>query len=134
MKSSRIFHVSAFLTALVVITSCSSTPSRPQLYPNQTLKDKGATISQADIDECLKESDAYLKTPEGKKLKNSANPPSVGTSIGFGFGGGGSGIGLGVGVGGGGGGRRLSGEEQVRRNFTNQCLVNKGYQIVGWED
>lgn len=134
MKSSRIFRTSAFLATLVIITSCSSTPSRPQLYPNQTLKDKGATVSQTDIDECLRESDAYLKTPEGEKLRKSANPPSVGTSIGFGFGGGGSGIGLGVGVGSGGGGRRLSGEEQVRRNFTNQCLVNKGYQIVGWED
>ena len=116
----------------LLLASCSSTPSRPQLYPNQTLKDKGSQVSQTDIDACLKEAEDYLKTPEGEKLQRSNNAPSVGTSIGFGFGGGGSGIGLGMGVGG--GGRRLSGEEQVRRNFANQCLVNKGYQIVGWED
>lgn len=130
MKLSRIITLSLFLTALY---SCSSTPSRPQLYPNQTLKDKGNEKAQVDISECLKESDDYLKTPEGDKLRKSANSSSVGTSIGFGFGGGGTGVGLGVGVGGG-GSRRLSGEEQVRRNFTNQCLVNRGYQIVGWEN
>lgn len=130
MKLSRFITLSLFILAL---SSCSSTPSRPQLYPNQTLKDRGPEKSQADIDECLKESDAYLKTPEGEKLRKSANSSSVGTSIGFGFGGGGTGVGLGVGVGSG-GSRRLSGEEQVRRNYTNQCLVNRGYQLVGWEN
>lgn len=128
MKFSQII----LFSALLVTFSCSSTPSRPQLYPNQNLKDRGAQASQAAIDECLGEANTYLKTPEGEKLQRSNNAPTVGTSIGFGFGGGGSGIGLGLGVGG--GERRLSGEEQVRRNFTNQCLVNKGYQVVGWED
>lgn len=119
------------LSLIIALSSCSSTPSRPQLYPNQTLKDKGNEKSQIDIDECLKESEDYLKTPEGEKLRKSADSSSVSTSVGFGFGGGGTGVGLGVGVGSG-GSRRLSGEEQVRRNFTNQCLVNRGYQIVGW--
>jgi hypothetical protein len=130
MKTLNFFILTALISALA---SCSSTPSRPQLYPNQTLKEKGPTVSQADVDECLKESEAYLKTPEGEKLRKSINPSTVGTSVGFGFGTGGSGIGLGVGVGDR-GYNRLSGEEQVRRNFTNQCLVNKGYQIVGWEN
>ena len=129
MKSSK--YCSLFLL-LGVLAACSSTPSRPQLYPNQALKDKGPTVSQTDIDECLKEANAYLKTPEGEKLQKS-NHPSIGTSVGFGFGTGGSGVGLGIGLGGG-DRYRLSGEEQVRRNFTNQCLVNKGYQVVGWED
>lgn len=130
MKLSRIITLSLFILAL---SSCSSTPSRPQLYPNQTLKDKGNEKAQIDINECLKESEDYLKTPEGEKLRKSADSSSIGTSVGIGFGSGGTGVGLGVGVGGG-GRRRLSGEEQVRRNFTNQCLVNRGYQIVGWEN
>jgi hypothetical protein len=128
MKLSSILTLSLLLIAL---SSCSSTPSRPELYPNQTLKDRGNEKAQTDINECLKESEDYLKTPEGEKLRKSADSSSVSTSIGFGFGGGGTGVGLGVGVGAG-GSRRLSGEEQVRRNFTNQCLVNRGYQIVGW--
>lgn len=121
------------LFSLLLITACSSTPSRPQLYPNQTLKDRGSEASQKEIDECLKDAEAYLKTPDGERLKKSINPASVSTSIGFGFGTGGGGLGLGFGTGGG-GRPRLSGEEQVRRNFTNQCLLNKGYQVVGWED
>ena len=129
MKLSRMITLFLFLSAL---TSCSSTPSRPELYPNQTLKDKGNDKAQADINECLKESEDYLKTPEGEKLRKNADSSSVsvGTSLGFGFGSGTS-LGLGVGLGNG-HNRSLSGEEQVRRNYTNQCLVNRGYQIVGW--
>ncbi|MBC7713051.1 MAG: hypothetical protein H7177_06915 [Rhizobacter sp.] len=129
MNISRAIHISFLALALA---SCASKPSRPSLYPNQTYKDRGDK-SNADIDQCLKESDAYLKTPEGEKLAKSANSSSVSTSVGVGFGGFGSGVGLGVGVGDR-GYSRLSGEEQVRRNFTNQCLVNKGYQVVGWEN
>lgn len=128
MKLSRFITLSLFV---LVLSSCSSTPTRPQLYPNQTLKDKGNEKAQVDINECLKESEAYLKTPEGEKLRKSADSSSIGTSVGIGFGGGGTGVGLGVGMGHG-GHSRLSGEEIVRRNFTNQCLVNRGYQIVGW--
>ena len=129
MKLSRMITLFLFLSAL---TSCSSTPSRPELYPNQTLKDKGNDKAQADINECLKESEDYLKTLEGEKLRKNADSSSVsvGTSLGFGFGSGTS-LGLGVGLGNG-HNRSLSGEEQVRRNYTNQCLVNRGYQIVGW--
>lgn len=130
MKLSRIVLLSLFVFALY---SCSTTPSRPQLYPNKILKDKGNEKAQIDIDECLKESENYLATPEGEKLRRSANGPTVGTSLGFGLGGGATGIGLGIGVGGG-ASKRHSGAEEVRRNFTNQCLVNRGYQIVGWED
>lgn len=128
MKLSKIATATLFL---LLIVSCSSTPSRPQLYPNQTLKDKGTEKSQHDVDECLKKASDYLKTPEGEKLRKSLNAPSFGTSVGFGFGSAGTAVGLGVG---GGRGDRLSGEERVRRNFTNQCLVNRGYQIVGWEN
>ena len=131
MKMTKLFILSLILLAAY---SCASKPSRPSLYPNQIAKDRGPENSQKDIDECLSEANNYLKTPEGEKLQKSANPSSVSTSIGFGLGGMGSGVGLGFGVGGGDRGSRLSGEEQVRRNFTNQCLVNKGYQVVGWEN
>jgi hypothetical protein len=122
------------ILSLLILFSCSSRPSRPQLYPNQLTKEKGQEASQKDIDECLKEAENYLQTPEGKKLKDSINPGNTSTSIGVGFGFGGGGTGVGLGLGTGRGHSRLSGEEQVRRNFTNQCLVNKGYQIVGWEN
>lgn len=122
----------AFIT-LFFLASCSSTPSRPELYPNETLSEKGPEVAQHDIDDCLNKANEYLKTPAGEKLKDSIGTSSLHTSVGFGFGSGGTGMGIGLGS------RssrlpRLSGEEQVRRNFTNQCLVNKGYQIVGWQE
>lgn len=122
-----------FIFLIQFLISCSSTPSRPQLFPNQTLKEKGQEASQKDIDQCLKEANDYLKTSEGQKLEDSYSSSSVSSSVGIGFGGMGSSVGLGVGVGGT-PKSRLSGEERVRRNYTNQCLLNKGYQIVGWED
>ena len=131
MKIKKIFILSLILIA---IYSCASKPSRPSLYPNQAAKDRGNENSQKDIDECLKEANDYLQSPEGDKLQKSAHSSSVSTSLGFGFGGFGSGVGLGFGVGPRDSGSRLSGEEQIRRNFTNQCLVNKGYQVVGWEN
>lgn len=129
MKLSHILH---FLILTITLTACASKPSRPQLYPNQVAKDRGEK-SQQDIDDCLREANDYLKTPEGEKLQESANRGSISTSVGVGFGSA-SGVGLGVGVGSGGGRSRLSGEEQVRRNYTNQCLMNKGYQVVGWDN
>jgi outer membrane lipoprotein SlyB len=128
MCISRLIFFTVFSLAL---SSCASKPSRPSLYPNQMFKERGDKAN-VDIDECLKASEEYLQTPEGQKLAENSNTTSIGTSIGFGMSSGGaSGIGIGLGVG---SGRtsQLSGEEQVRRNFTNQCLVNKGYQIVGW--
>ena len=128
MKLSRIMQFSVLSLAIV---ACASKPSRPELYPNQVYKDR-AVNRQKDIDDCLKDANDYLKTPEGEKLQKSANSGSIGTSVGLGFGtGGGLGVGFGVGSG---RSERLSGEEQVRRNFTNQCLVNKGYQVVGWNN
>lgn len=128
MNLSRPFQ---FLLLSIVLLSCASKIYRPELYPNQTLKERGEK-SQLDIDHCLKEANEYLQTPEGKKLQKSAHQGSVSTSVGIGLGSSG-GLGMGVGVGNHGHGSKLSGEEQVRRNFTNQCLVNKGYQIIGWD-
>lgn len=128
MNLSRPFQ---FLLLTLILASCASKIYRPELYPNQTLKDRGEK-SQLDIDNCLKEANEYLQTPEGKKLQKSAHKGAVSTSVGIGLGSSG-GLGMGVGVGNHGHTSRLSGEEQVRRNFTNQCLVNKGYQIIGWD-
>ena len=127
----KLSHIIRLTLVSLMLAACSSKPYRPQLYPNETVKTRGEK-SQQDIDQCLNEANVYLKSPEGEKLRKSADSGSIGTSVGVGFGTGG--VGLGVGVGSGGHRSRLSGEEQVRRNFTNQCLMNKSYQVVGWEN
>lgn len=117
------------VSLLISMAACSSN-SRPKLYPNQTLKENGEQKAQADINECMAKTDAYFKTDEGKKVANSSGYGStVGGSVGFGFGTGGSGAGVGVGVG---TGRTMSSGD-IKRSFTNQCLLDKGYQILAWD-
>lgn len=116
-------------TLLLVFAACAS-KARPKLYPNETYNQRGEQIAEADINECLKKTEDYFNTPEGKKIANSAGTGStIGGSVGFGFGTGGSGVGVGVGVG---TGRAMTSTE-IKRNFTNQCLLDKGYQVLAWD-
>jgi len=118
-----------FLNVLIALAACSSY-SRPTLYPNETLKHNGQQKAEADVNECMKKTEDYFNTPEGKKVANSTGYGStVGGSVGFGFGTGGSGAGVGVGVG---TGRTMSSGD-IKRSFTNQCLLDKGYQILSWD-
>lgn len=117
------------LLTLLFISSCAS-KSRPKLYPNDTYNERGAEKAEADVNECLKKTEDYFNTPEGKKIANSAGAGStIGGSVGVGFGTGGSGVGLGVGVGTG----RTTTSTDIKRNFTNQCLLDKGYQVLAWD-
>lgn len=116
-------------TALFTIAGCAS-HSRPQLYPNEVLKARGQEKGKQDVDACLKEAEDYFNTPEGKKAaKGSVGYGTVvGTSVGFGMGT--TGVGVGVGVG---GGERGTSPLDVKKAFVNQCLVNKGYQVLSWD-
>lgn len=117
------------LLTFLCMTSCAS-KSRPKLYPNDTYNERGAEKAEADVNECLKKTEEYFNTPEGKKIANSAGTGStIGGSVGVGFGTGGSGVGLGVGVGTG----RTTTSTDIKRNFTNQCLLDKGYQVLAWD-
>jgi hypothetical protein len=127
MDSKKLFYYFIFL---LIVGGCAS-HSRPTLYPNETLKQKGQAKADEDINQCLKEADEYFKTPEGKKVANgsSGSGAMVGTGVGFGVG---PSTSLGVGVGYGTIDRGVSGTE-VRRGYVNQCLVNKGYQVLTWD-
>lgn len=120
------------ILSALILCSCSITPERPQLYPNEIYKSQGEEAAQSQINECLKDANAYLATDEGKNLQSSLNTGRFSTSFGFGYGSRGTGIGVGVGT------RpryredQLSGSEKVIRRFTEECLADKGYQIIGW--
>lgn len=115
----------SFLFILSTLESCAS-HSRPNLFPNDVLKERGPEKAKADIDQCLKDADVYFNTPEGKKVAHGGLST---TSVGIGMGLGSDGFGLGAGVG---AGNVVSGTD-VKRGFVNQCLENKGYQVLVWE-
>lgn len=110
-----------------ILEACAS-HSRPNLYPNEVLKERGPVKAQEDIDQCLREADAYFETPEGKKVaRRGVSTTAVGFGLGIGTGGGGLGVGAGMGT-----GQVVSGTD-IKRAYVNQCLENKGYQVLVWE-
>lgn len=116
-----------FISLLLIGAASCASHSRPTLYPNEVLKQKGSLVAEADINQCMHDADVYLNSPEGKKVaKGGSYGTAIGTSIGLGSGGG---VGFGVGVG---GGNRISGLD-VKKEFVNQCLAEKGYQVLAWD-
>lgn len=121
---------------LLFLVACAS---KPQLYPNQKLKTVGKETAQKDIDKCIAEADAYLESSKGKQVAKGAG---AGAAIGAAMGavGGmftgnmGRGLVRGGAVGAAGGGTvgALS-PDQIKRRYVNQCLGEKGYQVLGWD-
>lgn len=128
------------LVLLTLISfSLASCASRPKLYPNETLKAKGKEASEADIDLCFKDADTYLDSSEGKKIVKSAGfgaavGGAMGAVAGAFYGDIGGGAARGAAIGGAGG--AVSGSltpDQVKHRYVNQCLADKGYNVIGWD-
>jgi len=127
------------LLSFILLLTFSSCASRPKLYPNDTLKKRGKEASQKDIDQCLADADTYLESPTGKKMVKSAGAGAVvggaiGAVAGIFSGNMARGAAQGAAMGGVGGaaGGALS-PDQVKHNFVNQCLSEKGYRVLGWD-
>jgi uncharacterized membrane protein len=124
------------LLFLFVLVSCAS---RPQLYPNQKLKAVGQDAAKKDVNQCIADADTYLKSSKGKQAAKGAG---AGAAIGAAMGavGGlftgnmGSGLvrGGAIGAAGGGTAGALS-PDQIKQRYVNQCLADKGYQVIGWD-
>lgn len=123
-----------FLSFLVI--SCSS---KPKLYPNQKFKNVGEDRANADVEICLKEADEYLKSSKGKQVVKSAGTgaaigAAVGAVGGLFTGNLGRGIirGGAMGTAGGAAAGAVS-PDQMKQRYVNQCLSEKGYQVLGWD-
>ncbi|MBC7713057.1 MAG: cell envelope biogenesis protein OmpA [Rhizobacter sp.] len=117
----------------------SSCASRPKLYPNETLKAKGKEAGEADINQCMKDADEFAGSSEGKKmLKSTGFGAAVGGAMGavagafYGDIGGGAARGAAIGGAGGAVSGALSPDE-LKHRYVNQCLSDKGYNVIGWD-
>lgn len=124
-----------FLT-LFILSSCAS---QPVLYPNSKLKKVGKERGQHDIEICTAEAEEYLENGKGKKIAKGAGAGAViGGAMGAVAGifagdlGRGAFQGAAIGAAGGGTAGALSPDE-IKRSYVNQCLEEKGYQILGWD-
>lgn len=124
------------LFCLITLCSCAS---KPVLYPNQKLKRLGKEKGQKDIELCMSEADEYLESGKGKKIAKSAGAGAVigsamGAVAGIFSGDLAKGAFQGAAIGGAGGGAAgAMSPDEIKRSYVNQCLQDKGYQVIGWD-
>jgi uncharacterized protein YcfJ len=120
----------------LILASCAS---RPTLYPNDKLKSVDKETAKKDTEKCIHDADKYLESSEGKKIAKSAGAGAIiggaiGAVGGFFTGniGGGLARGGAMGAAGGGAAGAISPDE-LKHRYVNQCLADKGYQVIGWD-
>jgi uncharacterized protein YcfJ len=136
------YMIIIFLISTAVLSSACA-KKRPVLYPNATYHAAGPSVAQSDIDECIQMAADYgHATDQGKKVagstaKGAAVGAAVGGAVGLVTGSPGRGLAAGAAGGGAGGlarGAMKSGDpDEIERRFVEQCLRDKGYQVIGWK-
>jgi outer membrane lipoprotein SlyB len=135
-------HKRIAVAALTVVLNACAAMQRPVLYPNAHLKDVGDATAQRDIDECqqLAENSGMSKS-NNQVVKRGAEGAAVGAaagSVGTLVGGGsvGAGAGVGAAIGATAGAVRGAFSDHgnpIYRNFTQRCLQDRGYDVIGWQ-
>lgn len=128
-------HIVLFIGVLSLL-GCAS---RPKLYPNDRYKSVGKEVAQRDTDQCIKDAEAYLESSKGKQIAKGAGGGAAmgaafGAVTGIFYGNPVRGALRGGTVGGAVGGTAgaLS-PDQIKQRYVNQCLAEKGYQVIGWD-
>ncbi|HZK14379.1 MAG TPA: glycine zipper family protein [Desulfobaccales bacterium] len=131
------------LVGAVVVSSLACAAKRPVLYPNAQLEAVGTSAAQQDIDDCLQKAAAagYTSNSGGKVASSTAVGAAAGAAVGAAMGAvaGRAGTGAAMGAAGGGTGgliRSIFGSrnlDPVQRQFVDQCLKEKGYEVIGWQ-
>jgi outer membrane lipoprotein SlyB len=127
-----------FILSLIFLSVFLSCSSKPKLYPNEKFKAAGKTQADKDIKKCMAEADEYLESSKGKQVaKGAGTGAAIGAAMGAVGGlftgnfGGGLVRGGAVGAAGGAAYGGMS-PDQIKHQFVNQCLSDKGYQVIGW--
>lgn len=113
--------------------------SKPVLYPNAHYKSVGEQRAKSDVDQCMQESEVYLKNSKSKQVAKGAGSGAVfGAIVGAVSGsltgnlGRGAARGAAAGAVGGAAGAAAS-PDVMKRRFVNQCLAEKNYRVIGWD-
>ena len=127
----------------VVASSLACAAKRPVLYPNARLEAVGNAAAQQDIDDCLQKAAAakYTSNAEGKVAGSTAVGAAAGAAVGAAVGAvaGRAGPGAAMGAAGGGTGGLIRGIfgsrdlDPVQQRWVDQCLKEKGYEVIGWQ-
>jgi outer membrane lipoprotein SlyB len=126
----------------MVLSCLACAAKRPVLYPNARLEAVGPAAAQQDIDDCLQRAAAagYTAQAEGQVAGSTAVGSAAGAAVGAATGAvvGRAGAGAAMGAAGGGTAGLLRGLfrsrdlDPVQKRFVEECLREKGYQVIGW--
>jgi outer membrane lipoprotein SlyB len=130
------------LVAFIVLFLAGCGYQRPVLYPNAHLKQVGESQAQTEIEECMTQAKAYVKShPEAKVAGSTAVGAGAGAAVGGAMGSITGHLGTGAAIGAAGGAvaglfrgtTRASQPSPAFKSFVNRCLHERGYETVGWE-
>jgi outer membrane lipoprotein SlyB len=133
---------SVLAAASFALTASGCAAERPVLYPNQHFNEVGASVAQADVDQCLQmaSNSGVSATNRKADAANVAVNTGTGAAAGAAIGAirGHAGRGAAAGAAGAAAGSIFRGAvrpttNQVHRGFVAQCLHDRGYQVIGWE-
>jgi hypothetical protein len=132
-----------WLVVGLVMSSLACAATRPVLYPNERLQAVGEAAARQDIDDCLRRAAAagHTTDPGGKVAGTTAVGAAAGAAVGAAVGAvaGRAGAGAAMGAAGGGTGGLIRGLGRsrnlnpVQRRSVDQCLKEKGYEVIGWQ-
>lgn len=141
-----------FLLVVLFAGATGCSPLRPVLYPNAHFQQVGDAQAQRDIEYCCQQADQFGKSGgQGGRMARDATVQGVkggafGGAVGavggavVGNAGEGAAVGAATGATAGVLNTLFGGVFEARRsqdptyaNFVNQCLADRGYQVIGWQ-
>jgi hypothetical protein len=129
---------------MATLASCSSSPKRPVLYPNQHFNRVGTHVSQQDINACMQlaRTSDVNETRDGEVGRKAAGGAAIGgaSTAAYGLFRDGdvgeralAGAAAGAAAGAVRGGIQSTEQSPLFMNFVNKCLSDKGYSVIGWQ-
>jgi len=129
-----------FLLGFLGLAGCAA--NQPVLYPNSHLQTVGSQRAEQDVEQCRAQANQYVNNfPVREVARQTAWGAAGGTAIGVVAGAITGDLGRGAALGAATGGTaglmhgayKASEGDPVWKNFVEQCLRDKGYQVIGWQ-
>ena len=131
------------LLVLTLLSACSSSAKRPVFYPNSHMQQVGQAQARRDADQCMALADSYdvSRTRDGEVATKATSGALIGGASAGAWGivrGDAGERALAGALAGGSAGAVKGGVDSTRisptfQRFVNQCLSERGYQVIGWD-
>ncbi len=134
-----------FLTLVIALAMAGCASTKPVLYPNEQLKTVGSEAAERDIASCMDIAVSSGVNSSGSNVGEAVTSTGIGAVVGAASGAvggavvGAAGSGSAIGAASGATAGLLHWifskpkRSPVFENFVNKCLVDRGYQPIGWE-